>query len=70
MSIVAINLEGFAVILVNKSERKPFCFFSISICILLEEINAISIPEKKAEKIKLNTIIRVSKDMLITYLDL
>jgi hypothetical protein len=36
----------------------------------LEEINAISIPEKKAEKIKLNTIIRVSKDMLITYLDL
>ena len=50
MSIVAINLEGFAVILVNKSERKPLCFFSISICILLEETNAISIPEKKAEK--------------------
>ena len=70
ISIVAINFEGLAVILVNKSERKPPCFFSISMCILLDDTKAISIPEKNAENNKLKTMIRVSEDMVIIYLGL
>ena len=31
ISIVAINLEGFEVILANNFDNKPLCFFSISI---------------------------------------
>ena len=34
-----------------KKETKPFCFFSISKKILFKETKAISIPEKKPEKI-------------------
>ncbi len=49
--MVAINFEGFTVIFLIKKETKPFCFFSISKKILLVETNAISIPEKKPEKI-------------------
>jgi hypothetical protein len=47
--MVAINFEGLLVSLVNTLAKKPSCFFSISICILLADIKAISIPEKKAE---------------------
>jgi hypothetical protein len=41
-------------------EEKFFFFFSISIEILLDEIYAISIPEKKAEKNKVIVIIKTS----------
>jgi hypothetical protein len=58
--MVAINLEGLCVSLVRTIARKPACFFSISIWILLAERNAISIPEKKAERIRLIMIIRIS----------
>ena len=63
ISIVAINLEGFSVRRVNIFARKPSCFFSISIWILFAETNAISIPEKKAEKSKdkIMTTMAVSK---------
>jgi hypothetical protein len=39
------------VIFLIKKETNPFCFFSISRKILFEETKAISIPEKKPEKI-------------------
>ena len=57
ISIEAINFEGFKVNLDKIDEVKFFSFFSISIDILLEEMYAISIPEKKAENNKeINTI--------------
>ena len=46
-----MNFEEFFVIFFIKKETKPFCFFSISKKILFKETKAISIPEKKAEKI-------------------
>jgi hypothetical protein len=52
MSMVAINLEGFLVSLIRTLARNPPCFFSISIWILFAEIKAISMPEKKADRIK------------------
>ena len=48
-NIVAINLEGFFVTKFKNLAFIPVCFFSTSIKILLEDINAISIPEKKAD---------------------
>lgn len=59
MSIVAINLDGFSVSRVKTFARKPFCFFSISIWILLADIKAISIPEKKAENNRQQMMIRI-----------
>jgi hypothetical protein len=47
-----MNLEGFLVSLVRITAKKPSCFFSISMWILLAEIKAISIPEKNAENTK------------------
>jgi hypothetical protein len=58
--MVAINLDGFLVSLVRTLAKIPSCFFSISMCILLAEIKAISIPEKKAEKTREKIIIRIS----------
>lgn len=52
INMVAINLEGFFVNRDSTFARKSSCFFAISIWILLAEIKAISIPEKKAEKNK------------------
>ncbi len=62
MSIAAINHEGFLL----KKERifalnSPF-LLSNSILILLEDINAISIPEKKAEN-KRDVTVSISKKM-------
>jgi hypothetical protein len=59
-NIVAINLEGFSVILVRILDVKPSCFFSISRKILLEETKAISIPEKNAQRSKHSMITTIS----------
>ena len=59
INIVAINLEGFAVNLDKTVDKKPSCFFSISKCILLADIKAISIPEKNAESNNDTTIIKI-----------
>ena len=61
VNIVAINFEGELVNFFNKAEKNPFCFFSISRLILLDETKAISIPEKNAEKIIEINIINISK---------
>jgi hypothetical protein len=56
--MVVINLEGFSVSLCKTLAKKLPFFFSSSMCILLDEINAISIPEKKAESIMETTIMK------------
>ena len=56
---MAINFDGFFVSMVKTLAKKPSCFFSISIWILLADIKAISIPEKKAENSRDSTIIRI-----------
>ena len=57
ISIVAINLDGFWVIIDNTLGINPDLFFSISKFNLLEETYAISIPEKKADNKRLKIII-------------
>lgn len=59
--MVAINFEGFAVNLVSTLAKKPFCFFSISIWILLDDTYAISMPEKKADSNNDETIMMMAK---------
>jgi hypothetical protein len=49
--MVVINLDGFLVSLVKTDDIKEPLFFSISTCNLFAEIKAISIPEKKADKV-------------------
>ena len=58
-SIAAMNFEGLFVNLRKIFAMKPPCFFSISMCILLDETKAISIPEKKADNIREQTITRI-----------
>ena len=52
ISIVAINFLGLRVKIEIIPEDLDLCFLSNSILSLLDEIKAISIPEKNAEKIK------------------
>ena len=66
ISMVAINLEGFLVSNVNTFDKNPSCFFSISIWILLAEIKAISIPEKKAENSNETRMILMDASTVIT----
>jgi hypothetical protein len=70
MSIVAINLEGFAVNRDKIFPRKSPCFFSSSIWILLEDTKAISIPEKKADSNKDPTMTTTLKATGVIYFDL
>ena len=63
MSMVAINLDGFAVNFFNNFDKKPACFFSISIWILFDETKAISIPEKNADSKRDKTMMKVSEVM-------
>jgi hypothetical protein len=62
--MVAINLEGFLVNFLRTFARTPDCLFSISIKILLEEMYAISIPEKNADRIRQHNIINISSSII------
>ena len=57
INIVAINLDGFWVIIESTLGINPDLFFSISKFNLFEETYAISIPEKKADNKRLKIII-------------
>jgi hypothetical protein len=63
-NIAAINLEGLSVNLLRIFDEKLSCIFSIPKNILLEDTNAISIPEKKAERIKQVMMIPISISLI------
>ena len=50
--VVAINFEGFSVILAKAVETSPGCLICSAKRTRLEDTKAISIPEKKADSIK------------------
>ena len=56
-SIVANSLEGFRVSFVSTLAITPSCFLRISKCTLLDDTQAISKPEKKAESTSVVRII-------------
>lgn len=59
-NIVVINFEDFCVILFKILEINPSLFFSNSMCNLLADTKAISIPEKNAENTIEMTIMAIS----------
>jgi hypothetical protein len=60
ISIVAIYWPGLSVKSLIILDPKTPCFLSSSIRSLLEATNAISIPEKNADRIIANSIIRIT----------
>lgn len=50
--VVAINFEGFSVIMAKAVETRPVCLICNAKRTRLEDTKAISIPEKKADSIK------------------
>ena len=64
--VVAINFEGFSVILANAVETRPGCLICNAKRTRFEDTKAISIPEKKAESIK-QPKMTISSGVIIGY---
>ena len=56
--MAAMNSDGLSVHFFNNCELNPVCFFCISKNSLFEDTKAISRPEKKAERISDDNIIK------------